>query len=400
MSELKDRVREIVALIYQGIDVNENYNKLCRMMIPVIRQRSNIFVKRMIDYDFEDFFQEACITIWNITMVKKPVIEKSALGYLDHAIWYQFINLFDRYITKNGYRKYDKEDRNTGLTVFSVFVASWIERRRRKARERWKIKKERYLKEYIETHGHPPIKPVPLSAEEKKLRNKQNAYNYYWANRERLLFIGRERSRLQRKRIIYGKRLSARQIVTKSGKKKFMLVEGTAGPLPYSATMSNEEYLAYLNLKQPKKKTYKKKYYKARKKKILENNAKYYEKHREEILKQKAEYYQAHKVEIIKQKAEYRRTHKEEIRERAAKRYQAHREENIKRAKEYRQKHKEEIHKRDAERYQANKEAILKYHAEYYRAHREEILKKAKEYGQTHKEEIKARRKKLKLKKN
>ena len=334
MSELKDRVREIVDLIYQGINVNENYNKLCKMMIPVIRQRSNIFVKKMIDYDFDDFFQEACITIWNITIVKKPVIKISALGYLDHAIWYEFIKLFDRYITKNGYRKYDKEDCITGLTVFRVFVASWIERKRRKARERWKEKREKFLKEYIETHGHPPIKRVPLSAEEKKLRKKQSAHNYYWANREKILFVGRERRRMQRKRIIYGKRLTARQIVTKSGKKKFMLVEGTAGPLPYSATMSKEEYLAYLNLKQPKKKTYKKKYYKVRKKKILENNAKYYEKHREEILKQKAEYYQAHKEEIIKQKAEYRRTHKEEIRERAAKRYQAHREENIKKARE------------------------------------------------------------------
>ena len=252
MSELKDRVREIVALIYQGIDVNENYNKLCRMMVPIIRQRSNIFVKRMIDYDFEDFFQEACITIWNITMVKKPVIEKSALGYLDHAIWYQFINLFDRYITKNGYRKYDKEDCRTGLTVFRVFVASWIERRKRKARER-------YLKKYIETHGHPPIKPVPLSAEEKKLRNKQNSRNYYWANREKVLFIGRERSRLQRKRIIYGKRLSARQIDTESGEKRFMLVEGTAGPLPYSATMSEEKYLVYLETVAAKEKKKKKK---------------------------------------------------------------------------------------------------------------------------------------------
>ena len=58
MSELKDRVREIVDLIYQGINVNENYNKLCKMMIPVIRQRSNIFVKKMIDYDFDDFFRK------------------------------------------------------------------------------------------------------------------------------------------------------------------------------------------------------------------------------------------------------------------------------------------------------------------------------------------------------
>jgi len=375
MSELKDRVREIVDLIYQGINVNESYNKLCKMMIPVIRQRSNIFVKKMIDYDFDDFFQEACITIWNITMVKKPVIKISALGYLDHAIWYEFIKLFDRYITKNGYRKYDKEDCITGLTVFRVFVASWIERKRRKARERWKEKREKFLKEYIETHGHPPIKRVPLSAEEKKLRKKQSAHNYYWANREKILFVGRERRRMQRKRIIYGKRLTARQIVTKSGKKEFMLVEGTAGPLPYSATMSEEEYLVYLETIAAKEQERRREYYKAHKEEIRKRRAEYYKLHREEVLKRPAKYRETHREKILKRKAEYRKRHKEEISKRRAEYRKNHREEVLKREAKYRETHREEIRKRMAKYRETHRENILKWKAEYRKRHKEEISK-------------------------
>ncbi len=248
MTVLKDKVHEVVVLIYQGTNIEENYSLLCKMMIPVIRQCADPFIRRMDDYDFNDFLQEAYITIWNIVLVKKPIIRINTFEYLRHAIWYEFIDLFYRYVTKNGCRKYLSEDDSSGLTIYNYYVASWIERRKKKARER-------YLEKYVEEHGHLPIKHIPLSVEEKKRRQREYNRKYFRLNYEKISFIVKERRRMEREHIIFGKRISATQIVTDCGEKRFIIVEGTKGRLPYSATMSKEEYLAYLETKAAREKS-------------------------------------------------------------------------------------------------------------------------------------------------
>ena len=125
-------------------------------------------------YDKDDFFQEAYIIIWRVSLQRKPIIQNSVLGYFSRCIWYGFLDLYYQYALTNYQRVYAGTDlQSPSLSYFRMMEIDYVERRKKKSRE---SAKRSYIKKYIEKHGYPPDQATPkpvLSEEERKAREKE-----------------------------------------------------------------------------------------------------------------------------------------------------------------------------------------------------------------------------------
>ena len=452
MDVLETKARELLEKLYADEDVDQNFESLCALLRPIIWQRARHFINSMEGYDKEDYFQEAYIVIWRVTLQKKPTIQNSVVGYLSRCIWYGFIDLYYQYALTNYQRVYVGTDiQSPNLSYFRLKEIDYVERRKKKARER---ARESYIKKYIEKHGYPPDQAPPkpvLTEEERKAKERA----YIIKNRGKRRFLFHERNRIDHSGVIRAFRLSARPGDPEKNEPEYVLTEGSRGGLPFGAILSAEEYRQYIEKKypqytsdivlevpqsfeemlaiadrngilfgytrrmygeepcfedyydaegvelgkigRPRKWKDRKEYYRANKTRIRERQQAYYIENRERILEASKEYYYLHREEISAINKEYyyayhdyRLLRDKRRREEAA--YLKWRDERGKKpaSKKPESNARQRLWLRAYRATHSREEELAKARA-HYAEHRDEITAKRRAERQEHPDEVKAK---------
>lgn len=403
MNEMEEKARSLISELYAGVNVERNFEALCTLMRPIIWKRAKFFIKRMEGYEFDDFNQEACIVICRIALKSKPVIHTTVIGYLSCSIWYEFLDLYYQYALKNGARKYLCTDfENPGLSYYRLQEIDFVRIRQEKARVN---SRKQNLKKYIEKHGYTPDQAPPkLQLTEEEKREKEKAYREKTKLKRK--FLAHEKYKMDIAGIIRTMRLSAREGDPQKGEPEFVLTIGKGGLLPFGATMSEEEYLTYLQEKYPsrriklsrrkptfpdeqkrKREEYSKRHYQKYREKYHKRAVAYYQEHKEDCNAKSVAYYHAHIEGMHRYQHEYYMMHRDAIKEKSRVYYYAHRHEISERAQAYRHKNADIIKTKKHEYYLQHKEKISEYNRQWRSEHQEEIHTKNVAYYATHREE-------------
>ncbi len=453
MEELETKARELLDKLYADEDVDRNFESFCELLGPIIWTRAKHFINCMEGYDKDDFFQEAYIIIWRVSLQRKPIIQNSVLGYFSRCIWYGFLDLYYQYALTNYQRIYAGTDlQSPSLSYFRMKEIDYVERRKKKSRE---SAKRSYIKKYIEKHGYPPDQAPPkpvLSEEERKAREKE----YRVKNQRKRRFLVRERDRIDRSGVVRAFRMTARPGDPGKNEPEFVLTEGHNGGLPLGAILSEDEYRQYMEQKYPRfssdialevphsfeemlsiadrngtlfaytKKKYKrlhlrekktnadenessrieriqkrrdrKEYYRANKVRIKEKRHAYYIANRERIIAASKEYYYSHREEISAINKEYYDAYHDYVllkdkrrrEEEAYIRWRNEKREKLTTAKKPENNARQRMWLRAYRKTHSREEELAKAH-DHYMEHREEITAKLRAERQENHEEVLAK---------